>query len=95
MARAHASTVVSSTGTISVSTNSAIAQPGTTLPSNSTNADGAATVAAESSAEIVSSTERPVFVNIAWLSIGVDADGPRSPDSDSVTAGTPAPANGP
>ena len=95
LARAHASIVVSSTGTISVSTNSAIAQPGTTLPSNSTNEDGAATVAAESSAEIVSSTERPVFVNIAWLSIGVDDEGPRSPDSDSATAGTPARANGP
>ncbi len=50
---------------------------------------------AESSAEIVSSTERPVFVNIASLSIGVDDDGPRSPDSDSATAGTPARANGP
>ena len=65
------------------------------MPSNSTNEDGGATVGAESSAEIVSSTERPVLVNIAWLAIGVDAEGPRSPDSDSDTAGTPAAANGP
>jgi len=94
-ARAHASTVVSSTGTISVSTNSEIAQPGMTLPSNRTNELGAATVGAESSAEIDSSTARPVLANAGSRTIRAAADGPRSPDSDSVTAGTPARANGP